>query len=69
MATVQTMSIVVNLHDSRAVFQVFITVLRFSFVSPSYQLSEVQTKLSISDHSCQSPHPILQYYVITVTCH
>jgi hypothetical protein len=31
--------------------------------------SEVQIKLSISDHSCQSPHPILQYYVITVTCH
>jgi hypothetical protein len=31
--------------------------------------SELQTKLSISDHSCQSPHPILQYYVIAVTCH
>jgi len=35
--TLQTISItVVNLHDNRAVFQIFITLLRFSFESPSY---------------------------------
>ena len=36
-ATLQTMSIiVVNLQDNRAVFWIFITLLRFSFDSPSY---------------------------------
>jgi hypothetical protein len=35
--TFQTMSsIVVNLQDNRAVFQIFIALLRFSFDSPSY---------------------------------
>ena len=35
-ATLQTMSIiVVNLQDNRAVFRIFITILRFSFDSPS----------------------------------
>ena len=36
-ATLQTMSIiVVNLQDNRAVFRIFIALLRFSFDSPSY---------------------------------
>jgi len=36
-ATLQTMSItVVNLKDNRALFQIFIALLRFSFDSPSY---------------------------------
>jgi hypothetical protein len=36
-ATLQTMSIiVVNLQDNQAVFRIFITLLRFSFASPSY---------------------------------
>jgi hypothetical protein len=35
-ATLQTMSItVVNLQDNRAVFRIFIALLRFSFDSPS----------------------------------
>jgi len=37
-ATLQTISItVVNLQDNRAVFRIFITLLRFSFDSPSYK--------------------------------
>jgi hypothetical protein len=37
LATLHTMSIiVVNLQDSRAVFKIFIALLRFSFDSPSY---------------------------------
>jgi hypothetical protein len=36
-ATLQTMSIiVVNLQDNRAVFRIFISLLRFSFDSPAY---------------------------------
>jgi hypothetical protein len=36
LATLQTMSItVVNLQDNRAVFRIFIALLRFSFDSPS----------------------------------
>ena len=36
-ATLQAMSIiVVNLEDNRAVFRIFIALLRFSFDSPSY---------------------------------
>ena len=36
-ATLQTMSIIaVNLQDKRAVYRIFITLLRFSFDSPSY---------------------------------
>ena len=36
-ATLQTMSsIVVNLQDNRAVFRIFIALLKFSFDSPSY---------------------------------
>jgi len=30
------MSIIVNLQDNRPVFRIFITLLRFSFDSPSY---------------------------------
>jgi hypothetical protein len=42
-ATLQTMSItVVNLQDNRAVFRIFIVLLRFSFDSPSY-VQEVVT--------------------------
>jgi hypothetical protein len=37
-ATLQTMSItVVNLQDNRAVFRIFIALLKFSLDSPSYQ--------------------------------
>ena len=37
LATLQTMSItVVSLQDNRAVFRIFIALLRFSFDSPSY---------------------------------
>jgi len=39
-ATLQPMSnIFVNLQDNRAVFRIFITLLRFSFESPSYIVS------------------------------
>ena len=42
-ATLQTMSItVVNLQDIRAVFRIFIALLRFSFDSPSYLYSKFQ---------------------------
>jgi len=38
LVTLQTMSItVVNLQDNRAVFRIFIALLRFSFGSPSYK--------------------------------
>ena len=38
-ATLQTISItVVNLQDNRAVFRIFIALLRFSFDSPSYYI-------------------------------
>jgi len=30
--------------------------------------AEVLTKLSISYHFCESLHPILKYYVITISC-
>ena len=47
--TLQTMSIiVVNLQDNRAVFGIFIALLRFSFDSPSYIF--IQTALPTLEH-------------------
>ena len=46
--TLQTMSItIVNLQDNRAVFRIFIALLKFSFDSPSYNLL-AQTSFSLS---------------------
>jgi len=47
-ATLQTISItVVNLQDDRAVFRIFIALLRFSFDSPSYNLQKYYTDKSL----------------------
>jgi len=44
--TLQTISIiVVNLQDNRVVFRIVITVFQFSFVSPSYKLSGIVSRL------------------------
>ena len=49
-ATLQTMSITVtNLQDNRAVFRIFITLLRFSFDSPSYIYIYIYIILSFID--------------------
>ena len=43
-ATLQTISItVVNLQDNRAVFRIFIALLRFSFDSPSYNIFSLES--------------------------
>jgi len=51
-ATLQTMSIIVaNLQGNRAVFRIFITLLNFSFDSPSYVHygnSEMEEMINIS---------------------
>ena len=45
-ATLQTMSIIViNVQDNRAVFRIFIALLRFSFDSPSYVIHSLQQLL------------------------
>jgi hypothetical protein len=55
-ATLQTMSItVVNLQDNRAVFQIFITLLRFSFDSPSYFYLQVRLRAQ-NNFSCTTAH-------------
>ena len=36
LATLQTMSIIIKLQDNRAVFQIFIALLKFSFDCPLY---------------------------------
>ena len=49
-ATLQTISItVVNLQDNRAVFRIFIALLRFSFDSPSYIIKLTFTHSSAFD--------------------
>ena len=73
-ATLQTISItVVNLQDNRAVFRVFIALLRFSFDSPSYFVFCCADRLKrpLHFHSCCSTFlpwiSIVQYFdVLTV---
>jgi hypothetical protein len=65
-ATLHTMSIIiVNLQDKRAVFSIFIALLKFSFESPSYHYTDYRKSAPLRFKDENQSAIVLRFYDLT----